>query len=42
MRKMLVIFLLDIVVCSLAACETMKGFGRDVDGTGEWVQKQLR
>ena len=40
MKKLLVILILGMMVLSLSACETMKGFGKDVEDAGEWVQKK--
>jgi predicted small secreted protein len=27
---------------TLSACETMKGFGKDMEDAGEWVQKKAQ
>ena len=37
MKNILMILVLGILVCTLSACETMKGFGKDVEDAGEWV-----
>ncbi|RYG61614.1 MAG: entericidin EcnA/B family protein [Alphaproteobacteria bacterium] len=38
MKMMLVALALVTVAVSLGACETVKGVGRDITGTGETVQ----
>lgn len=40
MKRLLIILLLVTMTCSLSACETMKGLGKDVESAGEWVQKK--
>ena len=40
MKKILIILALGIMMCTLSACETMKGFGKDVEDGGEWVQEK--
>ena len=40
MKKILVILVLGIMVCTMSACETMKGLGKDVEDAGEWVQEK--
>jgi len=40
MKKILVILALGIMVCTMSACETMKGLGKDVEDAGEWVQEK--
>jgi predicted small secreted protein len=42
MRKALIILTLGFVVLTLSACETMKGFGKDMEDAGEWVQKKAQ
>ena len=29
-----------MMVCTMSACETMKGLGKDVEDAGEWVQEK--
>lgn len=29
-----------LLLLSLTACETMHGFGKDVENAGEWVQEK--
>ncbi|PLX90583.1 MAG: hypothetical protein C0614_00350 [Desulfuromonas sp.] len=38
MNRILLLPLLLVLALSLAGCETMKGFGKDVESAGEWVQ----
>ena len=38
MKKFLIILVMGMMACTLTACETMKGFGKDVEDAGEWVQ----
>jgi predicted small secreted protein len=40
MRKILIALVIGLMVFTLTACETMKGFGKDVEDAGEWVQKK--
>jgi predicted small secreted protein len=40
MKKILIILALGVMMCTLSACETMKGFGKDVEDGGEWVQEK--
>jgi predicted small secreted protein len=40
MKKILIILALGMMVGTLSACETMKGFGKDVEDGGEWVQEK--
>jgi len=40
MKKILTLLALGILVVTLSACETMKGFGKDVEDAGEWVQEK--
>ena len=40
MKNILIILALGIMVCILPACETMKGFGKDVEDGGEWIQEK--
>ncbi len=40
MKKVLIILTLGMLVCTLSACETMKGLGKDVEDAGEWVQEK--
>ena len=40
MKKILIALAIGLMVFTLAACETMKGFGKDVEDAGEWVQKK--
>ena len=40
MKKFLVILAVGTMIFTLTACETMKGFGKDVEDGGEWVQKK--
>ena len=38
MKKTLLFLVMVLMVLTLSACETMKGFGKDVEDAGEWVQ----
>lgn len=38
MKKALLPLVMVLMVLTLSACETMKGFGKDVEDAGEWVQ----
>ncbi|MEJ2471333.1 MAG: entericidin A/B family lipoprotein [Desulfuromonadales bacterium] len=38
MKKALLSLVMVLMVLTLSACETMKGFGKDVEDAGEWVQ----
>jgi entericidin B len=40
MKKILMILTLGIMVCTMSACETTKGLGKDVEDAGEWIQKK--
>lgn len=40
MKKILTLLALGMMIFALAACETMKGLGKDVEDAGEWVQKK--
>lgn len=40
MKKACAMLAVILLVFSLSACETMKGFGKDVEDAGEWVQKK--
>ena len=40
MKKFLMILALGFMICTLPACETTKGFGKDVEDAGEWIQKK--
>ena len=40
MKKMLLVLIVAVFSVSLAGCETMKGFGRDMEDAGEWVQEK--
>jgi len=40
MKKILIILALGMMMCTLSACETMKGLGKDVEDAGEWVQEK--
>lgn len=40
MKNIVMILILALMVLSLSACETMKGFGKDVEDAGEWVQEK--
>ena len=33
---------LGMMVCTISACETMKGLGKDVEDAGEWVQEKAK
>lgn len=41
MRKPLMLLLMGLLLCTLCACETAKGFGKDMEDAGAWVQKQV-
>ncbi len=38
--KKAVIFLMIALIALLCSCETMSGFGKDVQKAGEWVEKK--
>ena len=40
MKKILVILTLGMMICTMSACKTMKGLGKDVEDAGEWVQEK--
>ena len=40
MNKSLVILTLGLMICTMSACETMKGLGKDVEDAGEWGQEK--
>jgi predicted small secreted protein len=40
MKKILFILIMGMMVCTMSACETMKGLGKDVEDAGEWVQEK--
>jgi len=40
MKNILMILALGMMVCTIAACETMKGLGKDVEDGGEWIQEK--
>jgi predicted small secreted protein len=40
MKRLLIVLAMAMMLCTLSACETMKGLGKDVEGAGEWVQKK--
>ena len=42
MKKLLIIMAIAICTMSLTACQTMKGFGQDVEDAGEWVQEKAQ
>lgn len=42
MKKVLIVLAMGLLVFTLSACETMKGFGKDVEGAGEWVQEKAK
>ena len=42
MNKILIALIMGTIIFSLSACETMKGFGKDVEGAGEWVQEKAQ
>lgn len=42
MKKLLIVLAMSLMVCSLSACETMKGLGKDVEEAGEWVQDKAK
>jgi predicted small secreted protein len=42
MNKILMALIMGAIIFSLSACETMKGFGKDVEGAGEWVQEKAQ
>jgi predicted small secreted protein len=42
MRRIIIVLALGVMICTLTACETMKGLGKDVEGAGEWVQEKAK
>lgn len=40
MNKICLILAISFMVFTLSACETMKGFGKDVEDAGEWMQEK--
>lgn len=40
MQKILIALAMAMLVFTLAACQTMKGLGKDVEDAGEWVQEK--
>ena len=40
MKKILIVLAMGMMVFTLSACETMKGFGEDMEDAGEWVQEK--
>lgn len=43
MKRLMSLFLLASILTAplvLAACNTTEGFGRDVERSGEWIQKK--
>ncbi len=42
MKKTWIVLVIVMMTFSLTACETMKGFGKDVEGAGEWVQEKAQ
>ena len=40
MKKIYLVLAVGLMVFTLAACETMKGVGRDMEDAGEWVQEK--
>lgn len=40
MKNILVALVIGVMVVTLTACETVKGFGKDMEDAGEWVQKK--
>ncbi|MDT8444781.1 MAG: entericidin A/B family lipoprotein [Desulfuromonadales bacterium] len=40
MKKVLFGLVVVAMLLSISACETMKGFGRDVQKAGGWVQEK--
>jgi len=38
--KMAVVILMLGLIALLSGCETMKGFGKDVQKAGEWVEEK--
>ena len=42
MQKILLVIAAAMMVFTLAACETMKGLGKDVEDAGEWIQEKAR
>lgn len=41
MKHILILLFLVVLGCNLSACETAKGFGKDVEKAGEWVQDKV-
>ena len=39
MKKILVLAIFGMLIFSLAGCETIKGFGKDVSTVGGWLTK---
>ena len=42
MKKILIVMVIAVCSMSLTACQTMKGFGQDVEDAGEWVQEKAK
>ena len=40
MKTILMVLVMGMMICTLSACETMKGLGKDVEDAGEWVQEK--
>ena len=40
MKTFLIILIAGLITLNLTACQTMKGFGEDVEDAGEWVQEK--
>jgi predicted small secreted protein len=39
LKKIILTALLSICILTLAACNTLRGFGKDVENAGESIQK---
>lgn len=42
MKKTVIVLAMVFLLFTLAACETMKGLGKDVESAGEWVQEKAQ
>jgi entericidin B len=42
MRRMMTLLLVLVLLAGLAACETMKGAGRDIEKAGEAIQRAAK
>ena len=40
MKDALILLVMGLLLCTLCACETVKGFGKDMEDAGTWVQKK--